>query len=399
VRYGLFGVVLAGLVVGAAAWLNVDKTVRLVVDGHARSVHTTAESVGQVVRGAGYEIGAHDILAPAAGADVHDGSTIIYKRGRLLELNVDGKEKKVWTTAPTVAVALRQLGYSSRDFVSVSRSKRLPLRPTDLTVRTPKAVTVVYDAKRQLVSTTDLTVGELVTELDITIDADDRISLPLETALQPGLTIVIQHVRHATTVATRTLAFHTKIEHDASLLTGKSKIVNPGHKGLEKITYAVVYVDGKLVTKNKIKAQTVRKAAPRVKKVGTKPEPVAQSPESGSSGSGSAPAGDSGGSTSSGHIASPSEAKAIARTMLAARGWSDQYSCLAALWGKESAWRVTAANPSGAYGIPQALPGSKMGPGWRTSAKVQISWGLSYIADRYDTPCGAWSYWQSHNYY
>jgi len=100
-----------------------------------------------------------------------------------------------------------------------------------------------------------------------------------------------------------------------------------------------------------------------------------------------------------GPISTPSEAKAIARAKLADRGWSDQYSCLASLWGKESAWRVTAANPSGAYGIPQALPGSKMGPGWRTSANVQISWGLSYIADRYGTPCGAWSFWQSHNYY
>jgi uncharacterized protein YabE (DUF348 family) len=231
-RYGLFGVVLAGLVVGAVAWLNVDKTVRLVVDGHARTVHTTAERVGQVVTGAGYRIGAHDILAPSAGAHVRDGSTIVYKRGRLLHLNVDGTDKQVWTTAPTVAVALRQLGYSAADFVSVSRSKRLPLRATDLSVRTPKTVTLVRGGTHEYITTTALTVGELVNELNITVDADDHVSMPLETALQPGMSIVIESIRHATTATTRALAFQTKTEQDATLLTGKTKIVKPGHTGL-----------------------------------------------------------------------------------------------------------------------------------------------------------------------
>ena len=72
------------------------------------------------------------------------------------------------------------------------------------------------------------------------------------------------------------------------------------------------------------------------------------------------------------------------------------------MWSRESGWRTNAANPSGAYGIPQALPGSKMssaGPDWQTNAETQIKWGLGYIAARYDTPCGAWSFWQAHNYY
>jgi hypothetical protein len=90
----------------------------------------------------------------------------------------------------------------------------------------------------------------------------------------------------------------------------------------------------------------------------------------------------------------------MARSMVAARGWgTDQFNCLVTMWNHESGWRVNAANPSGAYGIPQALPGSKMGPGWQTDAKVQITWGLSYIASRYGTPCGAWAFWQAHDFY
>ncbi|MFJ6652598.1 lytic transglycosylase domain-containing protein [Microbacterium sp. NPDC091313] len=100
---------------------------------------------------------------------------------------------------------------------------------------------------------------------------------------------------------------------------------------------------------------------------------------------------------------SPAGAQATARSMLSARGWGDdQFSCLVSLWNKESGWRVNASNPSGAYGIPQALPGSKMssaGADWQTSAATQISWGLGYISGRYGTPCGAWSHSQANGWY
>jgi hypothetical protein len=94
--------------------------------------------------------------------------------------------------------------------------------------------------------------------------------------------------------------------------------------------------------------------------------------------------------------------KAIARAQLAARGWSGQFGCLDRLWTRESGWRVTASNPSGAYGIPQALPGSKMasaGSDWRTNPATQIRWGLGYIASVYGGPCNAWAHSQSHNWY
>ncbi|MFC5751992.1 lytic transglycosylase domain-containing protein [Actinomadura rugatobispora] len=80
-----------------------------------------------------------------------------------------------------------------------------------------------------------------------------------------------------------------------------------------------------------------------------------------------------------------------------------QFGCLQKLWDKESNWNYRAANPSsGAYGIPQALPGSKMssaGADWKTNYKTQIRWGLGYIDDRYGTPCKAWSHSQSVGWY
>lgn len=102
-------------------------------------------------------------------------------------------------------------------------------------------------------------------------------------------------------------------------------------------------------------------------------------------------------------VASPGSAQAYAAQAVAARGWgSGQFDCLVALWNKESGWRVNAYNPSGAYGIPQALPGSKMasaGADWQTNPATQIEWGLGYITGRYGSPCGAWAHSQALNWY
>jgi hypothetical protein len=92
-----------------------------------------------------------------------------------------------------------------------------------------------------------------------------------------------------------------------------------------------------------------------------------------------------------------------AATMFKHYGWGrGQMQSLINLWNRESGWSTTAANPSGAYGIPQALPGSKMssaGPDWAHNARTQIRWGLGYIADRYGSPNAAWAHSESTGWY
>jgi hypothetical protein len=96
-------------------------------------------------------------------------------------------------------------------------------------------------------------------------------------------------------------------------------------------------------------------------------------------------------------------AQAIAAQLLAKHGWgASQMPPLINLWNRESGWNPHAANPSGAYGIPQALPGSKMamaGPNWQSSPTTQIAWGLSYIDGTYGSPGAAWAHSQSNGWY
>lgn len=105
-----------------------------------------------------------------------------------------------------------------------------------------------------------------------------------------------------------------------------------------------------------------------------------------------------------GAVNDPAGAKNYAAGQLGAYGWGqDQFPCLASLWTKESNWLTTATNPySGAYGIAQSLPASKYasaGSDWLTSYRTQVNWGLSYIADRYGSPCGAWNHSVANNWY
>ena len=100
----------------------------------------------------------------------------------------------------------------------------------------------------------------------------------------------------------------------------------------------------------------------------------------------------------------PGTAQSIAYNMMASFGFDPKtfFGCLVDIWNRESGWRYDAENASGAYGIPQALPGSKMasaGADWQTNPATQIKWGLGYIKAIYGDPCKAWAFWQVNHYY
>jgi resuscitation-promoting factor RpfB len=378
-KYGLYGAVLAGVVAGTVAFTAgpAAKSVRLVVDGKAQTVHTEGSDVGQVLADAGYKLDGHDLVAPAPSTSVTNGSTIVLKRGRLLHLSVDGQTRDVWTTAPTVAAAMSDLGYSQQDLTSVSRAHRLPLSATDIDIRLPKFVVVYHDGARTALRTTDTTLRQAFRDMHLKLGRYDRISEPLSTSITRRTVVRIHRIEHSVLTKRESIPFRTRSVDDSKLLSGHSRVVVAGRDGVRELRWAAVYVDGKLAGKTKLPSRVLRRPVVEVRHDGTKQPPI---PTSG-------------------------PPQQIARAMMAKDyGWgSDQLSCLVQMWDRESGWTTTATNPStGAYGIPQALPGSKMasaGADWQTSAATQIKWGLGYIASRYGTPCGAWALWQSQGWY
>ena len=302
---------------------------------------------------------------------------------------VDGQRRDLWVTDPTVSQALTDLGFPTAAFASVSRDKRLPLSPTNIDIRAPKTVTVVVGGVPQTLSTTDMTVADLLADAGVTYTSTDRITPSLQSSLTEGATVTVQRVTTGQITSVQTLPFQITQQNDATMAKGTTSVVKAGKNGSAQVTYAVVYIDGAPTGQTVLSTTVLTPPTPQVVKVGTKP-PVAAN---------AAPA-----TPATPIVVDPGSAQGIAQQMVTARGWgADQFACLVPLWSHESGWRVNAGNQSsGAYGIPQALPGSKMaayGADWQTNPATQIAWGLSYIAGRYGTPCGAWSTWQANGWY
>jgi hypothetical protein len=237
-------------------------------------------------------------------------------------------------------------------------------------------VTVRCDGHREVVRTTDSTVGQLLGHLGITLSPLDRVSADLETELHEYQVVRVKRVTREVHTRTRTIPTPVVRRADDSLYTGTTVVLKNGHPGRARVTYSVVYVNGVPAGRTRLDRQVVDKPSPRVLQVGTK---------------------------TLAYDGTPASAQAIARRLLPKFGFdSSQMGCLIEMWDRESGWNPHAANPSGAYGIPQALPGSKMaaaGADWADNPVTQIKWGLGYIQDRYGTPCGAWAFWQQGSYY
>jgi uncharacterized protein YabE (DUF348 family) len=279
VVYGIAGGVAAAIVCGGAvAWASADKAVTITVDGQAKHLHTTASDVRSALADAAVTVDAHDVIAPSVGSPVHDGSTIVLRKGRLLHLTVDGQERDVWVTAPTVAQALADLGYTSSDVTSVSRDKRLPLAPTDLALRSTKQVTIAHDGATTSVSTTDQTVGELLTSLGLQVGAEDQLEPAATTTLTTGASLVIRRVTQGQVVQAVPVAYATQQTSDATLAKGQTTVVNAGANGSSNVTWAVTYVDGVQTAQTVVSTVVVTAPTARVVKIGTKVTVVAAPP-------------------------------------------------------------------------------------------------------------------------
>ncbi|MBC7291616.1 MAG: G5 domain-containing protein [Actinotalea sp.] len=285
-------------------------------------------------------------------------------------------------TGPVVGTALAAdvtAGLDLRERLTPAASRGGAERAPVATTRT---VAVTIDGGTTELLTTGSTVRDVLLEAGVVLGPHDRVSLALDAVVEDGLEVVVTRVVTEMRSETTTLPFETLREDDPELLEGREVVATQGREGERVVAYEAYLVDGVEVDRKVLAETAVSEPVDEVVRVGTRTAPrvPASSP------------------------VDPGTARAIGRDMVLARGWGeDQWACLDALWTKESNWRVDAANPtSSAYGIPQALPGSKMasaGDDWRTNAATQITWGLGYIAGRYGTPCAAWAHSQARNWY
>ena len=276
VKYGLYGALATAVVGGTAAFATAASgtPITLVVDGQTKKIDTNAHTVQGALKGAGYTVGPHDIVAPSLQSGISSGSTIVFKQGRLLHLRVDGKPRNVWTTAPTVSDALAALGYPASDFVSVSRSKRLPLTATNLVVRSPKAITVFHDHKTQRVVTTAANVGQLLRELNLTVRPQDVLHPGVHTGLRPHMKVHIGRVTKKRITVRESVAYPVIKHYSSAMYTDQTNVKTYGREGSAQVTYDVVYIDGKVSHRTVVRRDVFVQPRTQVETVGTKHRPV-----------------------------------------------------------------------------------------------------------------------------
>ncbi len=279
-------------------------------------------------------------------------------------------------TAPQAHVAVAQVAPTaqadaeSRGIKTVSRSVQRKL-----------LVTVELDTGTEQVSTAATSVAGVLSELGTVVDVDSVVSPALDAPVKSGMTISARTPETSVKTVVQRVKFDSEEVEDDTLAKGKRIVETEGQVGKTSVTYLVQAVDGEELSRTAVTTHEVAEERTEVVRVGTMKLPDA-----------------------SAKVLSPGEAKVLAKTMVADRGWAaSEFTCLDNLWTRESNWRVQAANPtSSAYGIPQSLPGSKMasvGSDWKTNAKTQMAWGLQYIKGRYGTPCGAWAASEAKGWY
>lgn len=271
-KLGLYSLVIAGLIGGAAGWAAMDKSVTLRIDGANQDVRTYASTVQGVLDKAHIQLDKHDTVAPPVDASIRDGSEVVVRRGRLLQLTVDGHSRDIWVTATSVDEALQQIGYrESGLYLSADRNKRLPLDGFSLTIRTPKRVVLDVDNKAREVVTTAATVGDLLADQHVRLASKDLISQVTGAPLTNNMRIKISRVR-INRITEQDVIPHKVVEKDSPDLTrGVHRTQTDGVDGLRQVVFDITYVDGAPAKRKVISTKLIRKPVTKVVLVGTKP--------------------------------------------------------------------------------------------------------------------------------
>ncbi len=273
---------IAALVLAAAgtttAYAVMSKTVTLNIDGKTTTVRTFGADVGEVLAGEGITPSDHDVIVPAVDSPVNDGTEVAVRLGRPLELNVDGDERTVWTTATDVSSALGSLGlrFAGAE-LSASRSASIDRSGLALDVVTPKKVTLkVANTKAVKHDLPATTVGELLSDIKADVDSNDVVRPKRSTELTDGTKIVVTKIGVRTKrVKRERLPAPVVKQKDDSMTVGETKTVRAGSDGVRDVTYKIHFRNGEVVKRKTVRARVLSSPTPTVVKVGTKTEPVA----------------------------------------------------------------------------------------------------------------------------
>ncbi|MFH0243989.1 ubiquitin-like domain-containing protein [Streptomyces sp. HK10] len=268
--------VVAFLAGGTSAFVVDDKAVSLSVEGEdgPRTLHTFADDVSELLADEGVSVGAHDAVSPAPGEPLSHGDSVTVRYGRPLTLTLDGRPRRVWTTAATVEAALRGLGVRPEGArVSVPRDRRIGRDGLALTVWTERSVTVLADGREHTVRTSAATVRGALADAGVELRGADRASVDPDSVPREGQTVTVLRITETERVRDEPVPYTTERREDPALFRGTEVVEQTGLPGLRRLTYEVRTVNGVRQRPRLTGTVVVRAPRPQVVRVGTAEPP------------------------------------------------------------------------------------------------------------------------------
>jgi uncharacterized protein YabE (DUF348 family) len=264
------GVLVAGgLATGGVA--AAASAVTVTVDGQPAAVLTFGDTVGDVLAQRGVTVGPDDLVVPAVGSAVQDGTQIEVAYARPVWLTMDGVRREVSTTALSVQGLLIELGVrEGAATTSVSRSTPIGREGLDsLQVRTAKDITIVDGATTLPLTSTAISVSEALASAGISVGPDDVVTPALTTPLTGGTQVVIQRVVITQRVEDAAIPHETQTKETSSLARGQKRVETEGADGVVQRVYEQRVVDGQLVSETLLSEAVTQAPVTEVVLVGT----------------------------------------------------------------------------------------------------------------------------------
>lgn len=365
----------AGLIMVGAKTIGPSdvKIVDIYEDGNLSSVPTRAKTVGELVERLDIELAEADLLEPARDTEIlEDNFQLNIYKARPVSVKDGDETKRILSpySEPRLIAKDAGIDLAAEDIASWTTStvEQNQLTPSIEILRANLYTINLYGTIFQTRSHS-VDVGEVLAEAGVVSNEGDVISPALGSQLVDGQAITISLFGTQVITVQEPVEFEIISSKDANLPIGTVNITKPGVKGVRTVTYEV-QLENDIEISRKVIQQVVTK------------QPETQEQVVGSK------------------VTSTLDNVELGRQIATELGYGNQFDCIYNIYARESGWNHTARNAnSGAYGIPQALPGSKMGPGWQTDPAVQIRWGIGYMVGRYGSPCGAYNFWQANHWY
>ncbi len=356
--------------------------VRLSIDGQERVMPTRAATVKDLLKRLDIDLRPEDIVTPSLDAEIYeDDFPISIKKARPV-LIVDGDKKTVaYSAQPEPRRVAEGAGLKIHPEDKIESRPMDTARPSEILKHGIAAEEVFIDRATPThlnlygtpvtIRTHAVTVRDLLAEKNVQTAADDTVTPSLDTLLTPDTQVFV--IKYGKQVATIEEVIPAPVENvdDPNAVAGSTVVREAGANGKKITTYEIELKNGKEAARRAIQEVIISQPVKRVVVRGTK---VIYS--------------------------NPSANVTLGQGIAAQMGWGHEFSCIYQIFQRESGWNHLARNrSSGAYGIPQALPGSKMGAGWESDPAVQIRWGIGYMVNRYGSPCKAQAFWNVNHWY